>query len=237
MASGYHAQALAPDQEQFETLHSWIRETVPDGASVCDVGGGGHFLDFPSRLRPWAGRIVGVDPDAGVAARPWYDEAHQALLEQWAVTTSERFDLVLSVYVLEHVETPAAFLRAARSLLAPGGSMFGITPNIWHYFGLLTTVSMRLGIEERVLRRVRPDALVDAYHFPVRYRMNSLRRLSRLAGAAGFSRSSFRCIEDPGMFVTYFPARLGSFPARYSDLVHRLGRPQLFGTIVFRLDA
>ena len=79
--------------------------------------------------------------------------------------------------------------------------------------------------------------LVEEYHFPVHYRLNSLRRIQASARAAGFSGVSFKCIEDPGMFVTYFPQRLRQLPGWYSGAVRRVGRPELYGTIVFRLDA
>jgi len=231
------AETLPSYQEQYEALFGWVRSAFPNGVSICDIGGGGHFLDFPSRLRPMAGRMVGVDPDPGVLVRPWYDDAHQALVEQWAPTTTERFEIVMAVYVVEHVDHPLDFLRAARSLLRPSGSLFGITPNLWHYFGLVSALSMRLGFEDWLLHRVRDRALIEAYHFPVQYRLNSLRRLTNEATRAGFSRSTFRCIEDPGMFSTYFPEALRSIPRRYSMLINRLGRPALFGTILFRLDA
>lgn len=235
--AAYTAQRLPSHQEQYEALHEWIRNAYPDGISVCDVGGGGHFLDFPLRLRPWAARMVGVDPDPGVLERPWYDEAHQCLVEQWAAQTSERFDLVTAVYVAEHVETPAAFLEAIRSLLRPGGSLFGITPNLWHFFGLSSAASARLGIEDWLLRRIRSGDLVEEYHFPVRYKLNSLRRLSALGEVAGFSEVAFRCIEDPNMFVTYLPPGLRGMAPRYSAAINRLGRPELYGTILFRMRA
>ena len=228
---------LPRHQEQYDALYSWIRSSFPDGVSICDIGGGGHHLDFPTRLRPMAARMVGVDPDPGVGDRPWYDDAHQELVETWAPTTAERFDIVTAVYVVEHVDHPAEFLRAARSLLRPGGSMFGITPNLQHYFGLISALSMHLGLEDWLLHRIRDRDLIEAYHFPVRYRLNTMRKLSHLAKEAGFSRSRFKCIEDPGMFSTYFPVRLQSIPTRYSSAVHRLGRPGLYGTILFRLDA
>lgn len=236
-ATAYDAEALPTYQEQYEALHGWIRSAYPDGVAVCDAGGGGHCLDFPQRLRPWSARMVGVDPDPGVLERPWYDEAHQALLEDWAPSAGDRFDLVTAVYVAEHLDAPDAFLRAARGLLRPGGSLFGVTPNLWHYFGLLSAASSRLGVEDWLLRRVRPGPLVEDYHFPVRYRLNSLRRLAGRGRAAGFGRVSFRCIEDPNMFVTYLPGPLRALAPRYSALVNRLGRPELYGTIIFRLQA
>jgi SAM-dependent methyltransferase len=231
------AQPLPARQDQYQTLYDWARDSFPDGVAVCDIGGGGHNLDFPARVRPWAGRMVGVDPDPGVLDRPWYDDAHQALVEDWAPSTDERFDLMFAVYVFEHVENPSAFLRAARLLLHDGGSLFGITPNLWHYFGAVGALSSRLGIEDWLLRHVREPDLVDNYHFPVRYRLNSLRRIEAAARAAGFGAASFKCIEEPGMFVTYFPSRLRLLPAWYSTVVRRIGRPELYGTIVFRLDA
>jgi SAM-dependent methyltransferase len=236
-SGAYHADTLPDYQEQYEALYGWIRAESSDGASVCDVGGGGHFLTFPQLLRPWVGRMVGVDPDAGVLTRPWYDEAHQRLVEDWAPTTTERFDVVTAVYVLEHVDAPGAFLRAVRSVLKPGGSAYGITPNLWHYFGLLSAASARLGLERWLLHRVRDHELVDDYHFPVRYRLNSLRRVSREAAAAGFAGVEFRCIEDPHMVVDYLPGPLRGWAPRYSAAVNRLGRPQLYGTMLFRLRA
>jgi SAM-dependent methyltransferase len=233
----FQAEALPAQQEQFQTLYQWARDAFPDGVAVCDIGGGGHFLDFPARIRPWASRMVGVDPDAGVLERPWYDEAHQALVEQWAAHTDERFDMLFAVYVFEHVAQPEAFLAAARSLLRPGGALFGITPNLWHYFGAIGAASTRLGIEDWLLHRIRDRHLVEDYHFPLHYRLNSLRRIRSAARAAGFAQASFKCIEDPGMFVTYFPPPLRHLPEWYSSVVRRLQRPEFYGTIVFRLDA
>ncbi len=233
----YKGDTLPSYQEQYEALEGWIKTVTPEGASVCDVGGGGHFITFPQRLRPWATRMVGVDPDPGVLERPWYDEAHQALAEDWAPVATERFDVVTAVYVLEHVEAPADFLGAVHRLLVPGGSLFAVTPNLWHYFGLISAAAARLGLEERLLRWLRGGELVEQYHFPVRYRLNSLPTIARQAAAAGFTAVEFRCIEDPNMVVDYLPPRLQAAGRRYSAAVNRWGRPELFGTILVRLRA
>ena len=228
---------LAPETAQFPELLGWIDALHPAPISVLDVGGGGGFYDFPAQVRPRARRLVGVDPDAGVLRRPWLDAGHQCLVEDFASTTDERFDVALCIYVMEHVEAPGAFLESIKSLLVPGGSCFGITPNLWHYFGLASAVAARLGIQEWVLRRFRPAELIEAYHSPVRYRCNTIARLGATALDAGFRQAEFRVLEQPGMFETYFPPQLRWAPRAYSRGVNQWAKPALFGTMLFRLAA
>lgn len=228
---------LQPNTEQFAELLGWIDACHPGAPSILDVGGGGEFYDFPAGLRPRARRMVGVDPDPGVLRRPWLDDGYQSLVEDYAPEAREQFDVALCVYVLEHVDAPGPFLEAVRSLLAPGGSCFGVTPNLWHYFGLASAGAARIGIENWLLHRLRPAELIEAYHSPVRYRCNTVRTLRATALNAGFRAVEFRVLEQAGMFETYFPASLRWAPRRYSRLVNRFGPPELFGTLLFRLLA
>jgi SAM-dependent methyltransferase len=228
---------LDPLTQQFPELRGWIDRTHSGPISVLDVGGGGHFYDFPAQFRDRARRMVGVDPDEGVRDRPWLDEGHQSLVEDYAPQARERFDVALCVYVLEHVEAPGPFLEAVRNLLAPGGSCFGVTPNLLHYFGLASAVASRIGVEDWLLHQVRPAALIDEYHSPVRYRCNTVRRLRSTALDAGFRRAEFRVLEQPGMFETYFPPALRWGPRAYSRIINRWGRPEMYGTLLFRLTA
>jgi SAM-dependent methyltransferase len=224
--------------EQFDELLRWIDESMgPDPVSVLDVGGGGGFYDFPAEVRGRARRMVGVDPDAGVLVRPWLDEGHQELVEEYAAHAGERFELALCVYVVEHVEQPTAFFAAIRSLLEDGGACVGVTPNLWHYFGLASAVAARVGLEDRILHLVRPHELIEAYHSPVRYRCNTVRKLRATALSAGFRQVDFRVLEQPAMFETYFPASLRWWPRGYGKLVNRWAPPALFGTLLFRMWA
>jgi SAM-dependent methyltransferase len=226
---------LSPNTAQFDELLEWIGSVQPGPMSVLDVGGGGGFYDFPAALRTQSRRMVGVDPDADVLTRPWLDEGHQALVEDFAPTTDERFDVALCVYVIEHVEAPGPFLEGVKALLAPGGSCFGVTPNLWHYFGLASAGAARAGIQEWLLRQLRPQELIEAYHSPVRYRCNTVARIRATALDAGFRGAEFRVLEQSGMFETYFPTWFRWAPRTYSRVVNEVARPALFGTILFRL--
>ncbi len=85
-------------------LLGWIEAAHPGSITVLDVGGGGGFYEFPSSLRDGPRGWWGSTPTPGVLTRPWLDEGHQMLMEQYAPSSSERFDLALCVYVAEHVE-------------------------------------------------------------------------------------------------------------------------------------
>jgi SAM-dependent methyltransferase len=228
---------LPSARDQFVELLAWLDAVHPGQVDVLDVGGGGEFYDFPSQIRARARRLVGVDPDPRVMNRPWFDDAYPGLVEDYARNAAERFDIALCVYVAEHVETPGPFLEAIRSVLRPGGSCFGVTPNLWHYFGLTSAIAARLGLEDWLLPKVRTDELIEAYHSPVRYRLNTIHRLDATARDAGFERIEVRTLEQSGMFETYFPPHLRWWPRGYSRVVNRLGRGALFGTLLFRLVA
>ena len=228
---------LAPETNQFEELLSWVLGDTKPPRRILDVGGGGSFYDFSGRLRPETEWMVGVDPAPTVVERPWFDDAHATTVEGYAKTNAGvgRFDAAICVYVVEHVERPLEFLTAVRSLLSDGGACFGVTPNLLHYFGLVSAAATRTGLEDWLLGKVRPAELIEAYHSPVKYRMNTIRALSRTAAAAGFREVEVRGLEQSGMFESYFPDPLRAFPRLYSRLVNRVGSPRLSGTLLFRL--
>jgi trans-aconitate methyltransferase len=75
--------------------------------------------------------------------------------------TTERFDVIVAGFVLEHVSDPAAILRRFSGMLSPRGSLFVAVPNaeslhrrLAHMAGLLDDV-MELGDGDRALGHVR----------------------------------------------------------------------------------
>ena len=109
-----------------------------------------------------------------------------------------------------------------------------ITLNQWHYFGLTTWATSRLGLNEWLLRRVRDPGLVDEYHFRTEYRINSIRSVSRHLDRAGFSAVEFRW-DLPRAYEPYLPHRLaglhrpGAGPRTGIHSPHLMGHPRLQG--------
>jgi 2-polyprenyl-6-hydroxyphenyl methylase/3-demethylubiquinone-9 3-methyltransferase len=106
------------------------------GKRAIDVGCGAGLLAEP--LARMGATVTGVDaaPENIAVARLHAEKQGLAIdyraggVEAMAGTgTDERFDLVTSMEVIEHVAEPAAFVAALAKLLAPDGIMILSTPN------------------------------------------------------------------------------------------------------------
>ena len=101
------------------------------GRTVLDAGcGEGYGAALLART---ARRVVGVDREEAVAvARARYREPaleFRALDLMQLPALGERFDLVVSFQVIEHLPDPAGFLRGLADRVAPGGTLIVTTPN------------------------------------------------------------------------------------------------------------
>lgn len=225
---------VPPPRDPVHHFAKWVASSCDVGAQVLNVGAGSNVS---GRLRPLLRRqphLVGVDPDNAIHRNNTLTDGHQMTLEEFAASTKDRFDVVLAVYVLEHVESPETFARAAAGLLRPGGSFFGLTLNVRQYFGAATWALSRAHAAERTLHWLKGDHLVHEHHFPTVYRCNSTRAVRRHWEAAGFSSLEFRCYDAPERYQWYFPDRLRWLPPAYSWFAYAVGAPSLMGHLTFR---
>jgi 2-polyprenyl-6-hydroxyphenyl methylase/3-demethylubiquinone-9 3-methyltransferase len=104
------------------------------GLDILDIGCGGGLLSEPmARL---GGRVTGIDPSEKNIKTAVTHANEQALEIDYRAATAEmlavgnrRFDVILNMEVIEHVNEPAQFVRTCASLLKPGGLMFIATIN------------------------------------------------------------------------------------------------------------
>ena len=109
--------------------------------SVLDLGIGMGFYGAVVRqwldygVRPWRTRLVGVEGFAAYRNPCWdlYDEVVVSSIGDYLVASTETWDAILLLDVLEHFEHDegAQILEAARRRLAPDGRFFVGTPAIW----------------------------------------------------------------------------------------------------------
>jgi SAM-dependent methyltransferase len=98
------------------------------GGNVLEVGcGRGYFLRrVESKGLTGAGLELNAD---AIARRVTQLNVWNETVEAFRARSSERFAVVCSFQVLEHVTDPAGFIRECAALLKPGGRLIFSTPN------------------------------------------------------------------------------------------------------------
>lgn len=104
------------------------------GLSLVDIGCGGGLLSEP--LARLGAAVTGVDPSptniavAGLhAERAGVGVDYRATTAEALAASGARFDVVLAMEVIEHVNDVPAFLATCASMVRPGGLMFAATLN------------------------------------------------------------------------------------------------------------
>lgn len=170
-----------------------IRAGAPADTEVLELGCG---PDNPTTrfLAETFRAVDGLDIDEdGCNRNPSLRKAYVYDGVTWPMA-DESYGLIVSDYVLEHVEHPAALIREIKRVLKPGGVFIFRTPCLWHYVCLaarLTPHSLHMRLANWL--RNLPAEAEDPY--PTYYRMNSRQKLRRLFAQEGFLRKEFRSIE------------------------------------------
>jgi len=116
------------DARLFQML---LRQIPGENLTVLDVGGGAGWLLSTLRkvsLRIKATHEIDINERARSAAESAGHVFHCCRVEDFS--SSESFDLILLLNLIEHVADPAAVLKVMRELLSPGGLILIKTPNV-----------------------------------------------------------------------------------------------------------
>ena len=170
-----------------------IRNNVTKGASVLEVGGGP--VDFTTKfIREKAREVVGLDVDPVVKNNPLLNQAFVYDGGTFPLP-SDRFDVVVSRWVNEHVPNPEMHFREIYRVLAPGGLYIFRTVNCRHYTALAARCTPhRLQIQAvRWLKHHDGKDHYDAY--ATFYRVNSRRRITSLCREVGLEPVSLKISE------------------------------------------
>jgi SAM-dependent methyltransferase len=177
-----------------EVLEARVRAHLSPAARVLDLGcGRGGVLEL---LWPEVRLAVGLDPDLASlrehrAAFPRAGGSGEAL-----AFAAGSFDLVLALWLLEHLAQPERVLAEMQRVLAPGGRAIVLTPNNRHPVVAANRLSQLFpAAQRRLVPRLYGRAEADT--FSVHYRANTPARLRDLAAQAGFSGALVSVIPDP----------------------------------------
>lgn len=146
----------------FDAVPDVVLSRLSPGMSVCEVGGGANPLlsrDERDRLN-LTYTIVDIDAEE-LAKAP--DDVRKLELDITLRSLHERFDLVVSKQVAEHVRHPEPMHRNICAMLAPGGVAIHFFPTLFSApFVVNRIIPERLAA--RVLLRLQPYRSISGKH-------------------------------------------------------------------------
>jgi SAM-dependent methyltransferase len=149
--------------------------------SLLDLGCGHATLLTAQYER--SARVVGTDPDLEALSDNDVLSIKVAASAARLPFRDATFDLVTLAWVFEHLERPEHAFREIRRVLAPGGKVVFLTPNVWNYnvWAIRLIPNALHGFfTERFYGRGEHDT------YPTLYRANSAHRLHGLFTTLGF---------------------------------------------------
>ncbi len=166
------------------------REWVGDGPrTLLDVGcGDGRFLSLLRDFGAPEWQMVGLEFDAGAIekCRQMGFEAHAERVEDFADQPDQRgrFDCVVMLQLIEHVEDPAVVCEQVHRLLKPGGVFVIETPNL-------------AGLDYALFE----GRYWGHYHFPRHWNLFSMASLRRMLETRGFEIVVSECLISTSSWI------------------------------------
>lgn len=178
-----------------DQLEALVRSHATADSSVLDLGcGRGGVVELLWRDVRLA---AGLDPDLPSLA------AHRAPgmpilrgVGEHLPFAAESFDLVVCLWVLEHLREPRTVLDEVRRVLRPRGHFVFLTPNLRNPLLLLNRLGKALpAVQGKLVSCFYGRAEEDT--FPVLYHANTVKTLRALAAGSGLEIADLRVVPDP----------------------------------------
>lgn len=191
-----------------------IKEYFPNSVRIVDLAAGEGA--FSVRLSELGHKVVAVDAFADNWKAKDIELNIQNLDSEFAaqmVSEDNKFDAVVAIEIVEHLENPFRFVRECAKLLRPGGLLFLTSPNVESVFSrLLFLYTGRLS-SFAAYETVRPAHITPIFRW----------KLDMLLDEAGFQ--EIREEFDEQFFVDET-----NFKVRLTEKVSRLIAPFVKGS-------
>ena len=146
------------------------------------------------------GPVDGLDVDPDIRNNPDLREKTVYDGRLWPLP-DRSYDLIVSDFVLEHVEDPATTFREAARVLAPGGVFCFRTPNLFHYVTLGSLLTPHW-FHVWAGRRLKGHAAGSHAEYPTFYRANSAAAVRRHARNAGLEEVELMRVEKEPSYAS-----------------------------------
>jgi SAM-dependent methyltransferase len=173
-----------------------VSENCRDNSDVLEIGSGsGDGLQ--NQLYPNARSVSGIDLDERILTNPHLSKAKVgSAYELVALVEDQKFDMIYSHMVAEHIEDAETFLTQQLQCLKANGVIIHSTVSKYYWTSLLNDVMPPSWKNFLIKHLGSGRAEVDI--FPAHYTLNSDSALKALAAKLGFTYRLIRQDEPPG---------------------------------------
>lgn len=164
---------------------SRIKTTLRKTDIVIDLGAGRGSWYFEDKcdfrreirdIKPHVAKFIGLDIDSAVMENPATSENY--IIKDNLIPLPDSFaDIIISDYVLEHVEDVPSFVSEINRVLKPGGYFIARTPHKYQYISIAARL-IRNKNHINFLRFIQPKRKVEDV-FPTAYRLNTLKKIKK----------------------------------------------------------
>lgn len=162
------------------------------GMRVLDIGCG--HADFLAPVYARTSYTVGLDPDHYALDRNTIIRHRLVGLADDLPFADASFDLVIAVWLLEHLAQPEQTFYEIHRVIKPGGKTIFLTPNAWNYNTWIirfTPQWLHGWLNRKLHGRMEHDT------YPIRYRFNTVGKIDRTLTAIGFRQTNVTYHGDP----------------------------------------
>lgn len=160
-------------------LHKLLKYIPGDNLAALDVGGGtGWQLSLLQKLdaRVQHTQVVDIDSNAADGAQSLGHEYFNGRIEEFE--TDQKYDVVLMLNLIEHVDDPIGIMSKIEQLLSPGGVVLIKTPNFD-------------SLDARIFRH----RYWSGYHCPRHWVLFTQESIAKAANRANLSIKSCNCTQ------------------------------------------
>lgn len=169
--------------------------------SCLDYGAGRgnvEHMNFKGLVK----EMCGIDPGEEVISNPFLDDAKVLSLETNTIPyPDEKFDLIFSDNVMEHIEDTAVVFKEISRVLKTDGVFIAKTPNKWHYMPMIARITPVWF--HKFYNGLRGRDGDDT--FPTRYMCNTKKDVHRYADEIGLKVISVNFIEGRPEYLRINP--------------------------------
>lgn len=168
---------------------------------ILDIGGGAEC--FFSKYKPPGSRIICLDisPEQ-LALNRDADELLVADATQEIPLPDASVDLVVSRAVMEHLDSPQAFLQHSYRVLKPGGYGIHVFPCKFAPFAMINSL-LPSALSRKILFYFQPD-FREKGGFPAYYRHCYYSGIKRLLHESGFQIKEIRDYHSQSVYFDFF---------------------------------